>query len=372
MADDDVDDHEDFAASHGAPLQQFAEQLTGDPDAASALVDAALSDVWAERHRLDSPEWPAFARERVARRWARRSGWPTSIAEEPVDQAARPTTDAIVAAGHVMATRRGLMVAGATGVAALGGALWQSLATAGRGSRVLVDGFALDVSSPQGDPTGPVVRISRRGDLLAEFATARERPMTSITPLPDGRDLVAVWLRGEVEAVDLVGAGSEPVMPTTLVHPGHGTLALAIGRAVGRLPVVTYLSDPGYRSEPPRVPQALVDWSPHRITGYFAPQTGVFVLQKPHREVLVGRGENQATVFLADIGAETQLLVVQSWSLVAATLSRDGAPLPALRQVFQNGALVCALLEPPASPAHPVDVVVVGVNGLVSIRVVGR
>ncbi|MGJ6978971.1 hypothetical protein ACSDQ9_00360 [Aestuariimicrobium soli] len=367
MHDDDVDDHEDFASSHGAQLQEFALQLSGDASLATELVDGAFADVWADRHRLSSPEWPAFARERVARRWAARQAWPVMVAE-PISPDER--ADDLRRQGHALATRRGVVAAAAVGSAALLGTVWQTVRLAGAGHRVRIDDVTVEVDTPLIDGQR-VVQVKHDGDLMAEFRSTRDRPLLALTPLPDGRDLVVAWLRPEVMAVDVADAGPDPISRTTLVPLAEGTVALAVGRSLGRLPLLTYLTPAGYRTEPPSVPQAVVGWGRFGVTGYFVPRQGVFVLESPHREVLVGRNENQATVFLTDLGDGAQLVVVQSWSLVSANLQRNGRTVETLDQVFQNGALVCGVLEPPVSADHPLDITVVGVDGLVTIRVEG-
>ena len=95
------------------------------------------------------------------------------------------------------------------------------------------------------------------------------------------------------------------------------------------------------------------------------------MLQAPHREVLQGRTENDATVFLTRLGESAQLVVVHSWSLVAASLQRSGRAVESVDQVFSSGALVCAVLEPPASPDDPVDITVSTPEGTKTIRVEG-
>ena len=128
------------------------------------------------------------------------------------------------------------------------------------------------------------------------------------------------------------------------------------------------LTEAVYRCEPPRVPQALVHWSSHDVTGYFVPTQGVFVLQEPIRQVVQGRSADQALVFVVPISAEAELLVVQTWSLVAAKVERGGRTITSHGQAFQNGALVSAIIEPRISPDHPVDVTVNGIDGPVSFR----
>lgn len=371
MGHDDVDDHEDFASSHGAQLQDFALQLSGDASTATDLVDGALADVWADRHRVDSPDWPAHARERVARRWAAQQVWPvTQPAAEPVAEPDITDPTELRARGRSLARRRAVLAATAAGSVALLGAAVQTLRKAGAGRHLQVEGSLLEVSTPMIDGD-TVVQVMHEGDLMAEFRETRDRPLISLTPLPDGRELVAVWLRPEVSVVDVANVGADPISATTLVPLARGTLALTVGRSPGRLPELVYLTPAGYRTEPPSVPQAIIGWGKFAVTGYFAPRQGVFVLQAPRRAVLQGRLENDATIFLSPLSDGAQLVVVHTWSLVAASLQRSGKAVETVDQVFSSGALVCGVLEPPVNPSDPVDITVSTSDGTKTIRVEG-
>lgn len=368
MGDEDVDDHEDFASSHGAQLQDFALQLSGDSVVAVELVDGALADVWADRHRVASSDWPAHARERVARRWAARQDWPVPTTSS--EELAGSDTDDLRTTGRALARRRALVAAASVGSLAVLGAVGQALRRAAAGRRVRLGDTVVEVATPMIDGD-TVVQVSHDGELMAEFRETRDRPLIAITPLPDGRELVAAWLRPEVSVVDVANVGANPVSPTTLLPLVRGTLALTIGRSSGRVPELTYLTPAGYRTEPPSVTQAVIDWGRLKVTGYFAPRLGVFVLQSPRRQVVQGRHESEASIFLADLGDNAQLVVVHTWSLVAATIRRSDRWVATERQIFQSGALVCGVVEPPASAANPVEITVSTADGTKTIRVEG-